>query len=268
MLRKIWWIERTHAADGSAGVDVAAAAAAPAAAPSAAPAAAPTGSPLVDAAKAAPAADAAAPTGPYMPDGLPETFKGKSEREIIDKLWKAESERAKPPATAAEYKLEVPKELQGVINPENDKVLPLWREIAHKHGLSQAQFQSTIVDLQAAMTKAGLIEKPLVAADEFAALGEGAGDRAAQLQKGQTRVLELASKIEGLATRQALSKEEAALAVQMLGTRQSVQLFEKLLALAPAEKGLAGGGQPGAVATDTPHEQRLKQMFPSMFRVS
>lgn len=279
MPRRPWWIERTHNAEGAGGGSSAGAASGADKAPA-------VGG-LVDAAKAAGAQGAAGQgqgaagqdqgaagqgqqgqqgqqPAPYLPEGLADAFKGKTDRETIDKLWAAEQGRAKAPAAAADYKLELPKELEGVIDPKNDKVLPLWRDIAHKHGLSQPQFNGVIVDLQTAMQKAGLIEKPIVLADEFAALGHGAGDRAAQEQKGQQRVLELATKLDGLATRQTLTKDEAQLAVQLLSSRQTVQLFEKLLALAPSEKGLQGGGQGGGGDTVTPYQKALNGLYPTM----
>ncbi len=276
-MRRPWWIERTHNADGAGGGgggggagDAAAAGLADAAraAQAAAAAAGGDGKGGAGAGADAAAAVAAAAAGatPYVPDGLGDAFKGKTDKETIDKLWDAEKGRAKAPATAAEYVLELPKELEGVIDPKNDKVLPLWRDIAHKHGLTPAQFNGAIVDLQHSMQKAGLIEKPLVLADEFAALGKGAGDRAAQEQRGQQRVLELATRLDGLATRQVLTKDEAQLAVQLLSSRQTVELVEKLLALAPAEKGPQGGGQGGGGGGEgaTSYQSALDNLYPTM----
>lgn len=195
---------------------------------------------------------------------MPEALRGKTERETIDNLWKAESERAKPPAAAADYKLDLPKHLEGQIDPTNDKVLPLWREIALKNGMTQQQFQSSIVDLYDGMAKAGLIEKPMDAQSEFATLGAGAGDRAAQVQRGVDRVLEVATRLDALATRQNLGAEEVKTAKAMLGSAASVQVFEKILGLLPKETGPQGGGSPGNGQSSGSPEKAALSLYPSM----
>ena len=272
----------TPAAPASAAAPAAAAAAAAPAATPAAPAAAPSGNPLLDAARAAPAALAAAadpakpaaaaaadpekpaaPAAPYAPEGLPEELRGATEKETIDKLWAAEQAR-KPPAAATDYKFDVTRELEGIVDPANDRVLPIWREVAHKHDLSQAQFQAIVGDLFVGMEKAGLIERGVNIASEFEALGAGAGDKAAQLQKGQTRVLELADKIGGIATRQGWSKEESSALIRSLDNRTSVQAVEKLLAMIPGEHGVQPGGKPGGDGVNLEDPAvRARLMYPN-----
>lgn len=268
----------TPAAAAPAAAPAAAAAVAPAATP-AAPAAAPSGNPLLDAARAAPAAVAdpakpaaaaaadpakpAAPAAPYAPEGLPEALRGATEKETIDKLWAAEQAR-KPPAAATDYKFDVTKDLEGIVDPANDRVLPIWREVAHKHDLSQAQFQAIVGDLFVGMEKAGLIERGVNIASEFEALGAGAGDKAAQIQKGQQRMLELADKIGGIATRNGISQEESAGLIRSIGDRATVAGFEKLLALIPAEHGVQPGGKPGGDGVNLEDPAvRARLMYPN-----
>lgn len=202
---------------------------------------------------------------PYFPEGLDAKLKGKTERETLDNIAKHMAELPKAPAAAKDYTLTVPDNLKGTLDPANDKVLPIWREIAHKHGLTQAQFQSSIVDLYAGMEKAGLLTPAVDINAEFAAIGEKAGgDQASRIQAGQKRVLDVAGKLEALATRQQISKAEAAELTTMLGNRTAVAAVEKLLALLPAEHGLQGGGQSGAGAQNLDDPAvRARLMYPN-----
>ena len=197
-----------------------------------------------------------------MPEGLPDTFKGASEKEIIDKLWKAQAEAPKPPAAATDYKLELPKDLAGVIAAD-DKVLPMFNAAAHKFGLTQAQYNGVIGEFYGAMNKAGMIEKPLDTNAEFAALGAGAGDTAAQIQKGIQRIVDVKTQLEGLATRQQLSKAEVGDLLANLTSRNSVTAVERLLGMLPKEHGIANGGQRGGDGL-TDHERSISRMYPTM----
>lgn len=219
----------------------------------AAPAAAP-----VDPAAAKPAEPPAA----FHPEGLPEQLRGKTDRETIEKLWKAESERAKPPAAAADYKLELPAELTKFIDPANDAVLPLFREVAQKHGLTQAQYQGAIVDLHTAMAKAGMLQPLVDVGAEYAALGAGQPDKASQIAKGKERAAHVRDGINALATKQVLAADEAK---DLLGNLVSAKTFaavEKILALLPQETGLRPGQRPGGGPPS--QDQLLAAMYPSM----
>lgn len=208
------------------------------------------------------AAKPAEPPAAWHPEGLPEQLRGKTDRETIEKLWKAETERAKPPAAAADYKLELPAELTKFIDPANDAVLPLFREVAQKHGLTQAQYQGAIVDLHTAMAKAGMLQPLVDVGAEYAALGAGQPDKAAQIAKGKERAAHVRDGINALATKQVLAADEAK---ELLGNLVSAKTFvavEKILALLPKETGLQPGQRPGGGPPS--QDQLLAAMYPSM----
>jgi hypothetical protein len=238
----------------------------------------PSGNALLDAAKAAPAAPAApaaAPdpakagpdpakaAAPYYPEGLPEDLKGKDERETLDKLWKAEQARARPPAKAEDYKLELPKDLEGVVDPANDKVLPIWRAVAHKHGLTQAQYQAAIVDLYAGMQKAGVIDPGVNVRSELEAIGGGGGDKQTQYQRGVARVLAVVDQVKAIGTRNGMAEGEVNALVRSLDNRTSLAAVEKLLALIPAERGVQAGGQGGGGPNLNDPAERARLMYPN-----
>jgi hypothetical protein len=213
------------------------------------------------------AAPAAAPPAAYYPEGLPETLRGKSDRETIDALWKAQAEMPKPPAAATDYKLEIPKELAGYVDPQNDSVLPLFREVALKNGLTQSQFQNTVVELHQAMAKAGMLQPLVDVGAEYAALGDGAGDRAAQIQKGKERAAHVADGINALVTRQAMPQDLAKELLGNLGSAKTILAVETLLKLLPAEHGVRpGGGAGGGSADITDPAVRAALMYPNSQR--
>lgn len=207
---------------------------------------------------------ASAPPAPYVPDGLPDDLKGGSERETIDKLWGNISGREKPPAAASDYKLEVPKELEGVLNPADDKVLPQFAAIAHKHGLTQSQYQNVIVDFHNQLLASGHIEPAVDIQNEFAAIGNNKGDKAASIAAGRKAVADLAGTFDALATRQQISPETAAELKAAVYSAASFKAISDLVALLPKQAGAgpSPGGQPGAPQQYDP----LRAMFPTHYQ--
>ncbi|MEQ1652580.1 MAG: hypothetical protein ABL897_08845, partial [Hyphomicrobium sp.] len=175
-----------------------AAAAAAVAPPVATPPVAPPVTPAAAAVPPTATPPATPPAAAYVPEGLPDTLKGATEKETIDKLWGDLKARSKPPAKVEDYTYETPAELNGIIDAKTDPVLPLFSKVAHKHNLSQEQYTGLVTDLFGEMTKAGMIEKPIDINVEFIALSDGQGDRSAQIASGQRAVLELKSNIDAL----------------------------------------------------------------------
>jgi hypothetical protein len=220
------------------------AAAAPAQSPPAslvdAAAAAAAAAPVTPAPAAAPAAAASAT---YYPEGLPEGLRGANERETIDRLYAEITGRPKAPEKPDGYQLTVPKTLEGVLDPANDKVLPIYRDVAHKLGLTQSQFEGTVLNLYEKMAESGLLQKPIDITEQFVELSDRRGDRAAQVQSGQRVVLETVSQIDALVTRQQISKEVAAtLREDVMGSAKSVAAVRAILSLLPSERGPGSGG--------------------------
>lgn len=262
--------------EGNAGgsmVDAAKAAAPPAAAPPAAtpPAVTPPVAPpaATPPAEGAPPAEATPPAATaYHPEGLGDAFKGGTDKETIDKLAAHLKGLPQPPANAEDYKLELPKELEGLVAGKDDPVLPMYREIAKELGLSQAQFEGSITKLYAKMTEKGLIERPVNLSNEFAALSNGTGDRAAQIAAGQRVALDVADKIDAAAGRGLLSKETAAEIVgPLMRNAKSIRAIAALVALADKAGGLVpptGGGGGGQDTPEQLHEKRLAALYPTM----
>lgn len=206
-------------------------------------------------------------TTPYVPEGLPKELAGKTERETLDNLWKAHSSLPKPPETPDGYTYQVPKDLEGFIKPDSDPVMQGLREFGHKLGLTQTQYEGLINEMTRAEIKAGRLAKPVDIADVFAELGEGGGDRAGQVGKGQGRVRAIVDQIDGLTTRQQLSKDDAKALKVALSDAPTTRAIERVLALLPKEHGIQNGGQPGGVADQgTDLERRLVAMYPTMVR--
>lgn len=142
--------ETTTPAAAPAPAAPAAAAPAPAPAPAAAPDPAPANG------TAQPTALATAAQAQSF-DWIPEKFRVKGDGDALDltaSARKIEEHRAHlekrlgagdlPPKTADEYKVAVPDEYKDVYDPKSDPMLNEFRAEAHKHGLTQAQFDFTI----------------------------------------------------------------------------------------------------------------------------
>jgi len=96
----------------------------------------------------------------YRPDGIADHLVGTTDQDTIDRLLKAykgsRDELAKGknvPDDADGYTLDVPDDVkEKILRPDedgNDPVLAKFKDIAHKHGLSQETFQDVITDLYA-----------------------------------------------------------------------------------------------------------------------
>ena len=113
------------------------------------------------------------PAAIYKPDGMPDHFAGKDDRETIDRLYKAvdgfrkdQSKGRNVPKTAADYKVELPQELAGKVFKDGDiSKDPIWQKMSskfHEHNLSQedvqdltAAFYGIVADIQNGGADAG-----------------------------------------------------------------------------------------------------------------
>lgn len=207
------------------------------------------------------------PGAPYAPDGLPEQFRGKDERETIDRLWGDINGRPKAPETADAYTLSLPKDIAPLIDVDNDALLPEFRVIAKELGLTQDQYEGTITKLYSKMIEKGLVEKPLDIDAEFAAISDGTGDRVAQVAAGRKSVVELVDVFDGLAARQQISKDAAAELTATIDTAARFKALSEIAKLIPKqEAALATGGQPSGELTSEHHAER--RMYPTMFKTA
>lgn len=249
----------------------AAAAAAPAATPAAAPPIAPAGNgsdPIAGALP--PLAQAAAkvdpPPGPYYPEGLPDSYRGKDERETLDKLAKEIVGRPKPPEKPEAYEYspsDAFKQRYGDL--KDDPVMGMWRKVSHELGLDNAKFNQAYSRLYELMSAEGLIEEPLNVQAELAKLRPVAGDTAQRDAAAQRRVNEVVAWTRGLAERGGMKPEQAAEIAKIAATANGVMAIEALMSMA-SERGLRIGGTPTDSLTD--HERALRTLYPTMNKVS
>lgn len=238
-----------------------AAAPAPAAVPAASPAPAAALAPAAVAAGAETPAPAAPPAA-YYPEGLPETLRGASDKETLDKITKHLGEMPKPPAAATDYKWTPAKEIAAIVgDPANDKVVPLFQAAALEHGLSQAQFDGVINSFYGRMMQAGLVAAPVDVNAEFTKLGGTTGDAASRIAAGQSRVMAIVTDIDGLATRQEITAAEAKALKGAMASADSMIAIEKLLAKIPGSRGPQNGGDAGGQVAVV---DAAAAMFPSM----
>lgn len=217
---------------------------------------------------------AAAPAAgqPYFPADFPDQWKGTSDNETIDKLYGALNGLPKPPEKAEDYKLDLPKEFTDKFGDiKDDAVLGLWRNVAHKNGLSDAQFQASLVDLYGELDKVGLIDNGPDFAAEFEKLKPKGGDTISRIKEAARRANDAEAWVSSLALKdgqqggEGLRKSQVALLAGLLDTAEGVETIEYLRGLG-AKQGLTSGGQRVAGGEMTDHERTMRAMYPSMFK--
>lgn len=190
-----------------------------------------------------------APPAPFYPDGLPEPMRGKTDRETIEKLAGDYAARPKPPAKPEEYNFELPAKLKEKYGDlKDDEVLPIWRKVAHKHGLSNKQFVETFVDLHEEMTAAGIIND-IDPDTELKKLEPKDGDQAHRSAVAARTLNGTLDFIRGLETRKTLSRGQATALTAICATADGVQAIQALTKMIPGDHNLQSGGNGAASVT-------------------
>jgi len=204
----------------------------------------------------------------YWPEGLPEhlaELKGKTDQETIDKLAGKLSEQAQPPEKPDGYELSLSdafKEKFGDLS--DDEVLPIWRDIAHKNGLSNEQFNGAISELYSQLSEKGILDEGINVQEEMKKLAPGVADPVQAWGQAAKRINGVTDQVEGLVKRGVLNRTEGNVVTAMAASAEGVMALEKVLKLG-SEQGLQGGGQGGgANAGKSDYQQRLESMYPSM----
>lgn len=206
---------------------------------------------------------AAAPAAaPYYPEGLADTLRGKTDRETLDNLAKHVAQLPRPPEKADGYAFNPADAVKDLVDAKNDKVLPLFRKIAHAHNLDQKQFDGVINGLYAEMMQAGLIAAPVAVEKEFQILGGTTGDKASQMAAGVKRMTDLSDRLQGFATRGTITKVQAEALIDSIGRADQVIALETILQLLPASSAPRPGGSP------TPAADPLAALYPSMAKTA
>lgn len=270
-MRAKWWVPFFNAEGVGAGGAPAGGAGAPASGDGGAPAlvaaAAEAGKQAGEAGKQE--AGGSAPAGAaavYWPDGLPETlnnFKGGSDKETIDKLAGHLKGLPQAPAKPEDYKLALSEEfVKRFGDLSKDEVLPIWRQIAHKNGLNDAQFNGAISELYSQLTETGLLDEQIDISVELEKLAPKHGDPVTRKAQASARINGVANAISGFVNRQILSKAEGNMVLSLAARADGVVALEKLFKAAN-EHGLQGGGK-GAGDGLSEHERAMRAMFPTM----
>ena len=191
------------------------------------------------------AAGANGAPGIYYPEGLPDEFRGTTERETLDRLAKEVTGRPKPPGKAEDYKLDLPPALQSRFGDlKDDKVLPLWQKVAHKAGLTNDQYQSAFADLYTEMSNAGILEPPMDIEAELMKLAPQSGDATQKKAAAAARVNTAVNWAKGLSDRGTLSTKEATLIGSIAASADGVAAIEKIMRLTGEHGVQVGGGNP------------------------
>ncbi|MFP4539147.1 MAG: hypothetical protein ACLFPA_12705, partial [Dichotomicrobium sp.] len=182
----------------------------------------------------------------YWPEGLPESlagYKGENDRETIDKLTAALKDQPAAPEKPEGYQLDLPKEFTDKYGDlSEDEVLPIWREIAHKQGMSNAQFNGAIAELYQQLNDKGILQEPIDPQAEMAKLAPKGADPVQGKAQAAQRIRAVSDQIEGLVSRGVLSRVEGNIATSLAADAAGVMTLEKLLARG-GEHGAQGGGR-------------------------
>lgn len=179
----------------------------------------------------------------YYPDGMPDSFRGMSDKETIDKLYADYSGRPKAPAADKDYKFAPSDDFaKSYGDLKDDPALPVFRKIAHKYQLPQEAFNGMIQDVYQEFEKAGLIEGPLDAEAEVTKLAGDKGAARDRYVKAHQRISAVEQFVRGLQTKGEITKADAVILGSMASSADAVVAFEKIMRLIPGEHGLQSGG--------------------------
>jgi hypothetical protein len=178
----------------------------------------------------------------YAPEGLPEEFRGETDRETIDKLLAARPEVPKEPG---DYKYELSEATAKLVgNIEDDPVLAVWREVSHDLGMTNDQSNGGFDKFIGKLVDKKLIPAPV---DFEAELKQLQPDNESDPQKAGAeatkRVQNAIDFVNGLKSRKIFSDDEANMLYGLSNSAKGVVMLEKLAALGKSH-GVQGGGAP------------------------
>lgn len=225
------------------------------------------------------------PAQAYRPDGLPEHLFGANDRETIDKLYKAvngfrssQGERGAVPDSADKYQLTVDEALKPYLADfDKDPVFKGTRDIFHKAGVTDRQFDQIVGPWLKMLVDGGLVDKPVDAQAQLLSLAPASAsnlDEAGRKAAASRRVSDNVAWVDGAKSQGTLPAEQADfLAATLASDPRAHGLVEWLRGQAaeprPAMNGAnAGGGvtedQIKARITD-PRNDPMKPQFDRAF---
>lgn len=199
---------------------------------------------------------------------MPETLRGATDQETIDKLLAAQSALPKAPATADEYAFTPSEEFVKTHGDlKDDPALAIGRQVAHKMGLGPQQFQTLVETFYGQMNEAGLLQPPIDASAEIAKLMPKDGDGITKKSAALKRITGVHGWVEGLRAAGNITQTEANNLVALTVVADGVTVLEKLMSKwgSTGVVGGAGGGLNGASDASTT-EKRLQSLYPSMMQ--
>lgn len=169
----------------------------------------------------------------YRPEGLPDHFLGKSDKETIDNLAKAAMNARKAigdfgelPASAKDYAFQPTEKVAPFLGDfGNDPVFAIVTEAAHKAGIREKQFAPFVNTMLEAMVSANFLEDPWDAAKEAAALEPSITDPAERAKAVDRRIRDNAAWLKSLETR-GMDKEAVAALEGSLDRAAAVKAVE------------------------------------------
>jgi len=186
---------------------------------------------------------------PYRPDGLPTELAGETDQQTIDRLLEGYASR--DPGTVPDgpdkYDLTLPDEVTAALGDmADDPMAAVWREVAHKHGVSNEKFSAMFGDFIAGGLENGVLAKPIDVNAAWSELGKAAGgDAAARITAGKQRGNSAAAAIKSQVGKGVISEDQGAMLIGLAGSPDGVRLIEKLV-VGGASPGLQGGGSGAA----------------------
>lgn len=198
----------------------------------------------------------------WMPEGVPEGLRGKDAKETITKLLGAV---AQPPAKADDYKLELAPDVQRVVGDlADDKVLGMFRKIAHDAKLSPAQFNGVVGKFLATMSEEGLIEPVVDPEGELMKLAPRRGAPDERRTDALRRVAAAQGTLKRLQADKTLSSTEYNILNAVLVTAEGVTAIEKISGLIAERGPQTTGGSGAAAPVQSDDQRRLAVLYPSM----
>lgn len=186
----------------------------------------------------------AASGSPYFPEGIPEQFKGANDKETIDKLFTDINGRPKAPEKADAYTFTPSEDFTKKFGDlKDDKVLNVYREVAHELGLTNDQYTGSVEKLYGALDKHGLLDLGPDPDAEIELLKPKTGDEATRLASAQKRINDAGTFVASLETR-GLPKAGVVMLGSLLENATGIQTIE-FLQRTFQTPGLTAGGQPG-----------------------
>jgi hypothetical protein len=250
---------------GAAAAGAGGAAAAPANLAAAAAAAAGAGGSSPPANGQASGAAGADPSAAYRPEGLPEHLAGASERETLDKVFKAydgfrraESERGTVPKEPKDYAFTPADEIKDFTGDlQKDGFFQKVLSHAHAAGLSDKQVNGFFNGMMKDLVEAGAVEKPVnfdVEIDALIPLEAKGLDTAGQKAAASRRIADNLAWIKGAEAQGNLDAEVATyLSAQLADTalgHRAIEFMRKLGDQAGPALGGDGAGAGGATEAD------------------